>query len=133
MVYIRAWQIYTGSSPNAIVLRPAYSLIVYSRRQLQPMFSIQLVQGGFNRQNEQGQRGHPDDVPHVLACSIRSGFIYQTEAGIGARGVGNMAVRGQGMERAMQMFCGRGQEGFPRAVMKNSAARSRGGGGCGVR
>ena len=82
------------------------------------MFLIRFVQGVFKRQKEQGQNDRPDDVPYVLARSIRSNLQYQAAAGIGARGVGNMAVRGKCMERAMQMFCGKEQEGIPRSVVE---------------
>ena len=43
---------------------------------------------------------------------------YQAAAEIGAKGADNMAVRGKCMERAMQMFCDKKQEGIPRAVVE---------------
>ena len=82
------------------------------------MFLIRFVQEVFKRQKEQGQNGRPDDVPYVPARSIRSNWQDQAAAGIGVRGVGNMAVRGKCMERAMQMFCGKEQEGIIRAVVE---------------
>ena len=57
--------------------------------------------GSFQGHKEQGQKGRPDDVPCVLARSIRSNLQYQAAAGIGERGAENMAVRGKCMERAM--------------------------------
>ena len=82
------------------------------------MFSLRFAQEIFKRQREQGQKGHPDDVTYVLARRIRSNLQYQAAAWIGARGTGNMAVRSKCMERAMQIFCGKGQEGIPRAVVE---------------
>ena len=93
------------SSPNAMLLRPAHSL-------------IRFVQRVFKRQKEQGQKCRLDDVPYVLARRTRINLQYQAAAGIGARGVGNMVVRGKCMERAMQMLCGKEQEGIPRAVVE---------------
>ena len=87
------------------------------------MFFIHFVQGVFKRQKEQGQKGRPHDVPHVLARSIRSNLQYQAAAEIGARGVRNMAVRGKCMERAMQMLCGKEQEGIPQAVVVEALLR----------
>ena len=82
------------------------------------MFFIHFIQGVFKRQKEQGQKGRPDDVPYVLARSIRDKLQYQAAAGIGARGVGNMAVRGKCMERAMQMFYVEEEEGILWAVVE---------------
>ena len=94
------------------------TLVSVKQTQLPPTSAVHFLQAIFKRQKEQGQKGRPDDVPYVLARSVRSNLQYQAAAEIGARGGGNMAVRGKCMERAMQMFCGKKQEGIPRAVVE---------------
>lgn len=72
-----------------------------------------LTQAVYKRQQERPG----DNVPYVLARTVRSNIQYEASIMIGAKGVGNQADRGKCMERAISMFAGKGMEGVPRDVV----------------
>lgn len=74
-----------------------------------------LMQAVLKRQRERESFG--DNVPYVLARTVRSNIQYEAAIIVGAKGVGNQADRGECMERAMSMFSGKGDEGIPRDVV----------------
>ena len=93
------------------------------------------------RQKERAAKGQPgDDVPYLLARTIRSNIQYNAVIALKAKGTllartirsniqynavialkakgtGNQCKRGACMERAMSMFCGKNGEGIPREVL----------------
>ena len=97
------------------------TLVSVKQIQLPPTSVVHFLQGSFQASKREGAERPAGRCPiYVLARSVRSNLQYQAVAEIGARGAGNMAVRGKCMERAMQMFCGKKQEeGIPRAVVED--------------
>ena len=70
------------------------------------------------RQKERAAKGQPgDDVPYVLAWTIRSNIQYNAAIALKAKGGGNQCRRGTCMKRAMSMFCGKNGEGTRREVV----------------
>ncbi|CAN0375761.1 unnamed protein product, partial [Ectocarpus sp. 13 AM-2016] len=68
-----------------------------------------------DRQKERDSEG--DNVPCVLARTVRSNLQYLAAREIGATGQGNQCRRGECFAAAMGMFCGKGKEGIPRDVV----------------
>ena len=65
----------------------------------------------------QKQRGGSDDVPYILARTVRSCLQYNASIALGCRGTGNQCPRGPCFKRAMDMFAGEGMEGIPKEVV----------------
>ena len=76
------------------------------------------MQQAFERQKERAVKGQPgDDVPNILARTIRSNIQFNAAIALKAKGSGNQYKRGACMERAMSMFCGKNEEGTLREVV----------------
>ena len=66
--------------------------------------------------NRQRQRAG-DDVGYCLARTFRSCIHYKASIDLGAVGKGNQCRRGDCMEKAMAMFCGKKSDGIPKEVV----------------
>ncbi|CAM9968027.1 unnamed protein product, partial [Pylaiella littoralis] len=65
----------------------------------------------------EGEGGKYDNVPYVLARTIRSNLHQEAAKLIGCTGMGNQCKRGQSFARAMQMFPGKGMDRIPTEVV----------------
>ncbi|CAM9856679.1 unnamed protein product [Pylaiella littoralis] len=64
-----------------------------------------------------GEGGKYDNVPYVIARTIRSNLHQEAAKLIGCTGMGNQCKRGQCFARAMQMFPGKGMDRIPTEVV----------------
>ena len=63
------------------------------------------------------QQAMGEDVGYVISRTVRSCIQYNAAAELGAAGSGNQCQRAACMAAAMAMFCGKGGEGIPKAVV----------------
>ncbi|CAN0364207.1 unnamed protein product, partial [Ectocarpus sp. 6 AP-2014] len=66
---------------------------------------------------QEAKDSEDDNVPYVLARTVRSNLQYLAAQEIGATGQGNQCRRGECFAAAMGMFYGKGKKGIPRDVV----------------